>query len=105
MKKKKSVSDFRYDTNASRVPWAAVGEPVREQDVAQIVRFLLRPAEGKSAAYEKQFKKVEQELSTLGAIGGYAGKLTLGNAVSELESKVSKFLGTQYSLFLTNWTA
>ena len=60
MKKKKSVSDFRYNSVASRVPWAAVGEPVREQDVAQLVRFLLKPAEGQSTAYEKQFTKVEQ---------------------------------------------
>ena len=38
-------------------------------------------------------------------MAGYAGKLTLGNSVSELEKKVAEFLGTKHALFLTNWTA
>jgi dTDP-4-amino-4,6-dideoxygalactose transaminase len=105
MKPKKSVSDFRYSSNAARVPWAAVGEPVREQDVAQIVRFLLKPADGKSAAYNRQFASVERELFKLRRVAGYAGKLTLGNSVTELEQQVARFLRTKHALFLTNWTA
>jgi hypothetical protein len=42
--KKQTVSDFRYNSAAARGPWAAACEPVREQDVAQLVRFLLKPA-------------------------------------------------------------
>lgn len=105
MKDKKSVSDFRYNSSASRVPWAAVGEPIREQDVAQLVRFLLKPAEGKSVAYERQFAKLERELTRLRSMATYAGKLTLGNSVSVLEQQMAKFLGTKHALFLTNWTA
>ncbi len=105
MKPKKNVSDFRYNSYAARVPWAAVGEPVREQDVAQIVRFLLKPADGKSAAYNRQFARVERELSKLRLFAGYAGKLTLGNSVTELERQVARFLRTKHALFLTNWTA
>jgi len=103
---KKAVSDFRYNSGAARVPWAAVGEPVREEDVAQIVRFLLRPADGKSAAgYERQFSRVRRELLKLRKVADYSGKLTLGNHVTGLEQQVAKFLGTKHALFLTNWTA
>ena len=59
---KKSTSDFRYNSGAARVPWAAVGEPVREEDVAQIVKFLLRPADGKAGIYDRQFARVRREL-------------------------------------------
>jgi dTDP-4-amino-4,6-dideoxygalactose transaminase len=102
---KKSVSDFRYNSGAARVPWAAVGEPVREQDVAQIVRFLLRPKQQKSPAYERQFAKVERELLKLKHVADYAGKLTLGNSVAQLEQQCNRLLGTQHALFLTSWTA
>jgi len=105
MKPKKNVSDFRYDSNAARVPWAAVGEPVREQDAAQIVRFLLKPSADKSATYERQFARVEKELFKLRRVAGYAGKLTLGDSVTKLEKQVARFLGTRHALFLTNWTA
>ena len=43
-KKKKGGADFRYDTGPSRIPWSAVGEPVREEDLLELVRFLLPPA-------------------------------------------------------------
>lgn len=102
---KKSVSDFRYNSGAARVPWAAVGEPVREDDIAQFVKFLLRPAEGKVGAYNQQFTRVRREIKKLRQVAGYAGKLTLGNHVTGLEQQAAKFLGTQYALFLTNWTA
>ncbi len=105
MKTKKSVSDFRYDSNAARVPWAAVGQPVREADVAQIVRFLLKPDAGKAAAYEKQFKRVEREVTQLRRFATYAGKLTLGNSVTKLEQQLAQLLHTKHALFLTNWTA
>ena len=46
MEKKKNVaSDFRYDTGEAKIPWAAVGENIRENDIMDIVRFLIRPAE------------------------------------------------------------
>jgi dTDP-4-amino-4,6-dideoxygalactose transaminase len=102
---KSAASDFRYNSGAARVPWAAVGEPVRESDVAEIVRFLLRPAAGKSTAYARQFSKVQKEILKLGTVADYAGKLTLGKQVSGLEQKVAKFLGTKHALFLTSWTS
>jgi len=86
-------------------PGPPSARPIREQDVAQLVRFLLKPAEGEAAAYERQYAKVERELTKLRAVASYSGKLTLGNSVSELEQRMVKFLGTQYALFLTNWTA
>jgi dTDP-4-amino-4,6-dideoxygalactose transaminase len=103
--KKKTVSDFRYNSAAARVPWAAVGEPVREQDVAQLVRFLLKPSDEKSPAYERQFARVERELSKLKRVADYAGKLTLGNSVTALEQQTARFLGTKQTLFLTSWTS
>ena len=36
MTKKKAASDFRYDTGAARVPWAAVGENVQMDEMKDI---------------------------------------------------------------------
>ena len=40
MAKKETVSDFRYNTGESKVPWAAVGEHIREQEILSILEFL-----------------------------------------------------------------
>ena len=78
----KAVSDFRYNVAGSRVPWAAVGEPVTLQEIRRIVRHLVQPAADRQREYEEQFKRVAAELERLHAVGQYAGKLTLGNQVA-----------------------
>ena len=39
-------TDFRYNTGATRVPWAAVGENYNVHDLMEIIRFLMQ-GEGK----------------------------------------------------------
>ena len=104
-KKKKPVADFRYDTGAARIPWAAVGEPVREQDVIDLVQFLLPPAEGKARAYAAQLKRVSAEIAKLRACGHWVGKLTLGANVKALEEEVARMLRVKHALFVCNATA
>lgn len=105
MPKKKSVSDFRYDTGNARIPWSAVGEPIREQDILEVIKFLLPAQENKGAAYRAQFGRVAAEIKKLRAVGRYAGKLTLGNEVKALEAAAARFLGAKHASFLTNATA
>ena len=105
MPAKKKSSDFRYDTGAARVPWAAVGEPLREEDCLAVMKFLLPPLEGQEDAYAEQLKRVGKQIATLRKFGKYAGKLTLGSNVKALEKKAAKLLRAKYALFLTNATA
>jgi len=102
---KKGGADFRYDTGEARVPWAAVGESVSPEDVAELIRFLLPPAGGKEKAYDARFRRLAAELAKLRAVGGCAGKLTLGSRVQTLEAAVAKKLGVKHAVFLTNATA
>jgi len=103
--KKKAAVDFRYDTGEARVPWAAVGESVKENEIAEMLRFLCPPAEGNKTRYETQFRRVRGELNKLAALGRPASKLSLGNQVKALEDRVAKMLGAKYAVFLTNATA
>ena len=104
-RKKRGSSDFRYDTGHARVPWAAVGEPVREDDILEILKFLIPPAEGRATAYARQFKRVAEDIRKLCAGATLAGKLTLGKEVKALEAQAAKMLRAKYALFLTNATA
>ena len=36
------ATDFRYNTGATKVPWAAVGEDYNAQDLMEIVKFLMQ---------------------------------------------------------------
>jgi dTDP-4-amino-4,6-dideoxygalactose transaminase len=101
----RSKSDFRYNTGASRIPWAAVGEPVLENDVLEIVKFLLPPAEGKSKSYHTHLRRLARDLQGLRGSARYAGKLTLGKEVEKLEAQVAKMLDVKHAMFLTNATA
>ncbi|MFC1461300.1 DegT/DnrJ/EryC1/StrS family aminotransferase [Verrucomicrobiota bacterium] len=101
-KKEKGSADFRYDTGAARIPWAAVGEPVREDDVLELIRFLMPPA---NKTYNAQFKRVTGELKKLRALAGSAGKLSLGNNVQAVEKKAAQMLRAKHALFVTNATA
>mgnify|MGYP001203534485 CR=1 FL=1 len=104
-RKKDVVSDFRYDTGAARVPWAAVGENIREQEILDIVKFLVRPAEGKTTAYNRAFGQLGQAVRQLQQVGKPVGKLSLAGNVQALEDRVAKFLNVKHTVFLTNATA
>ncbi|HPA04217.1 MAG TPA: DegT/DnrJ/EryC1/StrS family aminotransferase [Candidatus Hydrogenedentes bacterium] len=104
-KKNEKVSDFRYDTGEARVPWAAVGEHVREDDILALVKFLLRPARGEQKQYDARLNKVAAELRNLGAVSTPAGKLSLAGNVQALEEATARFLGAKHTVFLTNATA
>lgn len=106
MKKKKiGSSDFRYDTGKTPVPWAAVGEEINLDDVLEIIKFLVPEREGAPQGYKGQLSRVKEEIGKLRERGSYAGKLTLGEKVKELEEKVKKFLEIKHALFITNATA
>jgi len=103
-KKKKVAADFRYDTGPARVPWAAVGEPVRDEDVMRIIEFLMPPADGKKMKHARRLAKVKAELKRLGEFSAAASKLSLGGQVSALEDEVRRFLRVKYACFITNAT-
>ena len=65
VKKKKESADFRYDTGVARIPWAAVGESIREKDVIELARFLLPPDDSMKKEYNDQFKRVAEEVIKL----------------------------------------
>lgn len=104
-KKTKATADFRYDTGPARVPWSAVGEPVREDEINEILKFLYKPAEGKKSKYNAQLKRLNTELKKLINISKPAGKLSLGSNIAALEKQVAKLLKVKYACFLTNATA
>lgn len=62
-KKKEAVSDFRYATGPARVPWAAVGENVRSEDLLARLRLLVRPAEGKEKEHRAKRRRVTEYLN------------------------------------------
>ncbi|MEK6794867.1 MAG: DegT/DnrJ/EryC1/StrS family aminotransferase [Spirochaetota bacterium] len=104
MSKKQNATDFRYNTGATRIPWATVGESVHADDIVDILKFLV-PAGDAKTKYRAQFSRLAAEVHKTCALGGYARKLTLGSKVKELEKKVSAFLGAKHAVFLTNATA
>lgn len=46
----KQTSDFRYNTGATKVPWAAVGENYNVHDLMEIIKFLMQ---GEGKEYEE----------------------------------------------------
>jgi len=98
----KKVSDFRYNTGETMVPWAAVGENYNAQDLMAFIRFLMQ---GDGTEYEEAIKAVGTEVDKLAAISSPPGKLSLGTKVEELEALCDEYLGTKDSLFITNATA
>jgi dTDP-4-amino-4,6-dideoxygalactose transaminase len=114
-KKKKKAADFRYDTGAARVAWAAVGESIQQAEIAAMIGFLCQPRPvkdgrgqpGKSRRnqYQAQLQKVQREVEKLVALSQPAGKLSLGSHVRALEELVARMLKVKYAVFLTNATA
>jgi len=101
---KKSKSDFRYDTGTAKVPWAAIGENLRLEDISSIIQFLIPPGEDKTA-YDAQFNILTTELKKLLSQGQYVTKLSLGKYVKDLEEAIKKFLNVKHACFITNATA
>ena len=98
----KQTTDFRYNTGATRVPWAAVGENYNVHDLMEIVKFLMQ---GEGEEYDKALESVWKEVKKLDSIATPPGKLSLGSKAEEAESECSKYLGTDTATFVTNATA
>ena len=98
----KQTSDFRYNTGATRVPWAAVGENYNVQDLMEIIRFLMQ---GEGKEYEDALEAVWQQVKKLDELATPPGKLSLGSKVEAAENACNEYLGTDTSTFVTNATA
>jgi perosamine synthetase len=96
-------SDFRYDTGEAKVPWTAVGEVMRHEDVMNVLKFLM-PCHD-APAYARQLARVEKEVAALWGACRPASKLSLSRNVTALEAAARKFLGAKHALFTANATA
>ena len=98
------TTDFRYNTGATKVPWAAVGEDYNAQDLMEIVKFLMQ---GKGAEHEAALAEVDAAVHRLSALSTPPGKLSLAGKVEELEERLDAYLGVDpgSSLFVTNCTS
>lgn len=105
MAKKKTAADFRYESGPTRVPWAAVGEPVQLAEAQKLIEFLLPPSHGNSAPHRRLLNKVRADLRALAKVSGRASKLSLGSNVRELENEAAKLLKAKHACFVTNATA
>ena len=96
------TTDFRYNTGATRVPWAAVGENYNVHDLMEIIRFLMQ---GEGEAYDAAIEAVWEQVKKLEPLSSPPGKLSLASKVAEAEEACNKYLGTTTSTFVTNATA
>lgn len=95
-------TDFRYNTGATKVPWAAVGENYNAHDLMEIIRFLMQ---GKGKEYEDALNEVWKQVKKLDALATPPGKLSTGSKVEEAEKMCNDYLGSTTSTFVTNCTA
>ncbi len=95
-------TDFRYNTGATKVPWAAVGENYNVADLMEIIKFLMQ---GEGEEYDNAIKAVYEQVKKLDDVSAPPGKLSLGSKVEEAEAKCNEYLGTTTSTFVTNATA
>ena len=105
MAKKKQAADFRYETGASRVPWAAVGETIELAEARSVLDFLLPPAQGKKAEHARLARRLKADLAALAKVSGRATKLSLSQHVQALEEEAAKLLRAKHTCFITNATA
>lgn len=98
----KQTSDFRYNTGATKVPWAAVGENYNVHDLMEIIRFLMQ---GEGKEYDAALEAVWEQVKKLDALATPPGKLSLGSKVEAAEKACNEYLGTDTSTFVTNATA
>ena len=98
------TSDFRYNTGATKVPWAAVGENYNADDMMELVKFMMG---GRGGEYNAALKAVRQAIGKLAKVSTPPGKLSMGDKVAEVERMVDKYLGVDEgsSLFVSNCTA
>ena len=96
------ATDFRYNTGATAVPWAAVGENYNVQDLMEIIKFLMQ---GSGKEYDEALEAVWQQVKKLDALATPPGKLSLGSKVEEAEAKCNEYLGIDSATFVTNATA
>ena len=95
-------TDFRYNTGATRVPWAAVGENYNVSDLMEIIRFLMQ---GEGPEYDAAIAAVRAQVEKLDAVSTPPGKLSLGSKVEGAEEACNAYLGTDSATFVTNCTA
>ena len=98
----KQTSDFRYNTGATKVPWAAVGENYNVHDLMEIIRFLMQ---GEGKEYDDALEAVWKQVKKLEPLATPPGKLSLGSQVERAEAACNEYLGTDTSTFVTNATA
>lgn len=98
----KKATDFRYNTGATTVPWAAVGENYNARDLMEIIRFLMQ---GNGPEYDAAIDAVWEQVKKLDAVSTPPGKLSLGSQVEAAEEACNEYLGTTTSTFVTNATA
>ena len=84
------TTDFRYNTGATKVPWAAVGENYNVADLMEIIRFLMQ---GKGEEYDKACEAVWEQVKKLDAISTPPGKLSTGSEVEAAEQACNEYLG------------
>ena len=95
-------TDFRYNTGATKVPWAAVGENYNAADLMEIIRFLMQ---GEGKEYDDAIAAVWEQVKKLSAISTPPGKLSTGTQVEAAEEACNEYLGTDSSTFVTNATS
>ena len=95
-------TDFRYNTGATKVPWAAVGENYNAHDLMEIIRFLMQ---GEGKEYDDAICAVWEQVKKLEKVSTPPGKLSLGSQVEAAEAASNEYLGTDSSTFVTNATS
>ena len=98
----KQTTDFRYNTGATKVPWAAVGENYNTADLMEIIKFLMQ---GDGPEYDQAIEAVWEQVKKLGEVATPPGKLSLASKVEEAEKACNEYLGIDSSLFVTNATS
>lgn len=96
------TTDFRYNTGATKVPWAAVGENYNVSDLMEIIRFLMQ---GEGKEYEEAIEAVWKQVKKLDALATPPGKLSTGRQVEACEAACDEYLGINSSTFVTNATS
>ena len=96
------ATDFRYNTGATKVPWAAVGENYNVNDLMEVIKFLMQ---GEGAEYEEAIKAVQAQVEKLDKISTPPGKLSLASKVEAAEADSNAYLGIDSSTFVTNATS
>lgn len=96
------ATDFRYNTGATKVPWAAVGENYNVNDLMEVIKFLMQ---GEGPEYDQAIEAVKAQVEKLDAISTPPGKLSLASKVEAAEADSNAYLNIDSSTFVTNATS